>query len=112
MASDDVATLRRAAAKVRETADIAAHNWPGRWKVDRSVVTDDSGFAVANADGLAADEHIALLDPTVALAVADWLDVHARDLASAGGKLSATDSPGDVEHALTVSRAILREPSP
>jgi hypothetical protein len=47
------------------------------------------------------------MGPQVGEPLAAWLDAHGRDLESAGGKLSATDSPADVRHALDLARAIL-----
>lgn len=89
-------TLRRAEARIREEAGRAtegpweAHCYDsGHSKFDMccSVITADRGDHIADLDGLrrlenevaATDDgyadatHIALWDPTVALAVADWL---------------------------------------
>lgn len=115
----DVGLLRRAAAQMREYAEKATH---GAWKlwgmevrastdgtsnVDTSLLVaatrHEAGFYTWNAS------HIAAWYPPVALAVADWVEAHARDLESAAGNLGSCDSTGDVEHALTVARAFLRE---
>lgn len=78
--------LRRAAAKMRENAQAAT---PGPWLADRVHSGDVLGVAVtapsvSTADGsvlgvtdivVPADgHHIASWHPTIAVAVADWLD--------------------------------------
>lgn len=44
--------------------------------------------------------------PDMDRAIADWLDVHARDLGSAGYP-EATDSPADLRVALRVAGAVM-----
>lgn len=80
----DVDLIREAAALMRERAEAATEGGP-RWETgpddmhgpSRLVVYPaDSDSAVAFA-GYEDAEHIASWHPTVALAVADWLDDHA-----------------------------------
>lgn len=89
--------LRRAAAKLREHAEKA---WPGAWFSDEDTVyTVDGVRWVADCSAAAnAANHIALMHPPVALALADWLDAEAHLYA-----------PNVAAFAL--ARAILREPS-
>lgn len=119
--------LRRAAALMRERAEAAM---PGPWVRSGSSIETDHSCSLSHDCWPVADtysgrkpdgsqqspsrlrddaEHIASWHPAVAIAVADWLDVHAGDLASSGGHLPSCDSPGDVEHALAVARAYLGE---
>ena len=106
--------LREAAALMRERAEAAT---PGPWQVGEDA---DSGERFVYSErwtelaqvaewssGLGNPQHIASWHPAVALAVADWINGHARDLALAGDHLPSCDSPGDVEHALTVARTYL-----
>ena len=51
-------------------------------------------------------------DRETALALADWLEPHAKDLARVCDDVTWVDSPGDTQHALAVARAILREEGP
>lgn len=46
-------------------------------------------------------------DDPISGPLADWLDGHARDLDMAFGRTSSVDSPGDLEHATKIARAIL-----
>jgi len=101
--------LRRAAALMRERAEAAQS---GAWEVsceDRGLMPEwgiystDAGhdFALVEDEGNAA--HIASWHPTVALAVADWLDRVIRD---------ADDDnyePQEFDSALSVARAYLGE---
>lgn len=85
--------LREAAELMRERANaVYPRDLP--WN---ELVMGHSGTAVLHALGWT---------PAVALAVADWIDSHARDLGSSGD-LAMCDSPGDVQSALTVARAYL-----
>lgn len=120
--------LRRAAALMRERAKAArmadgAASWaaiPGLdpadngWIVAHEPTDADYDTTVARViydyEGYVS-RHIASWHPTVALAVADWIEGHASDLASSGGSLSSCDSPGDVQQALAVARAYLGEQS-
>ena len=117
-----VETLREAAQLMRERAEGAT---AGPWKrfgmagvaapdweiVDeRRIECDDCGEPVAllgcvtNGDA----EHIAALDPTVALAVADWLDVVVADTTLKCGSYTYPDAGNVPDHALAVARAYLR----
>ena len=110
-------TLRRAAALMRERAWTAT---PGPWSTYRTLthrcIKSNAGGLGARVNtlvGMSAEsksfnaEHLASWHPAVALAVADWIDSHARDLLLADGHLPSCDSPGDVEQALAVARAYL-----
>ena len=73
--------LRRAAALMRERAEAAT---PGPWSCDSSSGVNDLHFGHVGlpvlrgpntyGPGLADTEHMAGMDPSVALAVASWLD--------------------------------------
>lgn len=105
--------LRQAAARLRETAEPIPE---GRWIagetcvwIESKDVEDDN---VVN-DGWQGDggtgypEYIALMDPTVALAVADWLEALARTVERSG----VGDHPEPMsitERGLAVARAVLR----
>lgn len=105
-------TLRRAAARMRELAEAAT---PGPWKLwgmevrastdgtsnlDTSLpvaaTRHESGLYTHNAD------HIAAWDPTVALAVAAWLDLVARLLDD------GFDANAETQAAFVVARRFLR----
>ena len=90
---------RQAVALLRERATAAAQ---------ADTMGLDWAEALANWLGGPAGELCSVMSPSVALALADWLDVHARDL-GLSGSISSTDSPADVHHAITVAQAILRE---
>lgn len=128
--------LRRAAAKLRETATAAT---PGPWTVevheggygddmlyavigpedDEGVTpiplqtrTEDAGFhSQAQADV----DFAALMHPPVALALAAWLDRDAEtiDIARSGYAVLSDDPDAVVaefhRHSIAVARAILRE---
>lgn len=117
--------LREAARLMRERAEAAT---PGRWDADGDERGDVYNPGVHNyppdgtdpvwvaecgpveGRGYQDAEHIAGWHPVVALLVADWIDCHGRDLASAGGDMrfvAGCDSPGDVQMALTVARTYL-----
>lgn len=88
-----VETLREAARAMRADAEHlieAVDHLTDAWETE------------ANAAASAVDRCRAVLPP-----LADWLDAHARDLASADGDRSMCDSPGDLAHALAVARAYL-----
>jgi len=97
--------LRRAAARMRANAKAAT---PGPWSCDSSSGVNDLHFGHVGlpvlrgpntyGPSLADTEHMARMDPTVALAVADWLDVTARDVGTSSLAFHA---------ALTAARAYL-----
>jgi hypothetical protein len=102
--------LRRAAARVREVAEAAT---PGPWTVKphgsrRNCTTvrgdNDSFLAYYVATPNAA--HIALMDPSVALAVADILAGWADDIEQYGGNHRSDD------RCVRLARLILEEPIP
>lgn len=74
-------TLRRAAALMRERAEAAT---PGPWEVDHfgHGVRERSGRGLASAHNAKCEvaAHIASWHPAVAMAVAEWLEVTARDV--------------------------------
>lgn len=91
-------TLRRAATVLRQAAEQATE---GRWKAKthclrqncRAVKAGEEFVAMyANRDA----DYIALVDPAVGLALADWLEHTAKRGLNLG-------------HALLVAQAILRE---
>lgn len=108
----DVELLRRAATKVREAAKAPQALLPGRWRVDGGVV-DAKGDDVVDWAYGDSDEHIALHDPAVALAVADWLDSVVQDVKLNDDGESCECIASDSFHkAVNVARAILREVTP
>lgn len=117
--------LRQAADAIRERAQAAT---PGPWAADRTDGYDAQEVYSTSTDGqlnepevastysnpLTGDRkanaaHIAGMHPGVALAVADWIASHARDLTYAADDINRCDSPGDVRSALAVARAYLGE---
>ena len=103
------ATLREAAAKMRELAEAAT---PGPWHLDGPWWIDTTGYDMvtgrdrkavavpgeptANPADMA---HVRSWHPAVALAVADWLD---DEIAKWGDEPACLD-----KHALTVARTFL-----
>lgn len=130
-------TLRRAAKALREHAEAAEKTTPGRWTVEQD---DDAwelyagrgeyhGFKLAKCmkrhqrymeywPPEAHSAHIALMDPTVGLALADWLDTAGADWWAHGGPhcdggcMECDDDlvGPHLRRAMAVARAILREP--
>jgi hypothetical protein len=106
--------LRRAAKVLREHAEKAL---PGPWdSLDNGdrFISDPGGeddlryiFAEPAVHGASAN-YCALMHPPVALAVAEVLEAHAESVEEDGPCFSMTS---DVDAALTLARAILREPS-
>ena len=98
--------LRRAAAKLRETANeataapwTAEAGWVRSPAAKRQVREKDGSLAVCR---LVADaSYIELMAPPVALALADVLDSHGRCMATAGATRD--------ERLEAVARAVLRE---
>lgn len=101
--------LRTAATRLRE---ITANATPGPWtrigigdygwtvafsNASAGVETEDSEQGRADAD------YIAAMDPTVALALADWLDYEAGLIELMG---RAAEMRGRTGHALAVARAL------
>lgn len=121
--SDRAALLREAAQTLREKAEAAT---PGRWEKERarsgsrllSCVIAPPDLAVT-IEVLPADAaHIALMDPTVALAVAGWLDdvaetheIDAEQMTRAFGKAGPEYTRPVPTRALAVARAVLRRES-
>lgn len=113
--SDDVDLLRRAAKLVRETAEAAT---PGRWRSEQmgsegSTVYNDGTTLrdtrrIARTPEFADGDHVALFDPAVALAVADWLDALIYSYESFGPDYEISAHP----QALALACAILRELTP
>ncbi len=103
------ALLREAAQTLRERAEEArVHPDLCPWRVswdDATQVWDSRGQLVASTEGRDEAAHIALMDPPVALAVADLLDGWADDIAQHGGHHRSDD------RALAVARAVLRRES-
>lgn len=105
--------LRRAAAKIRENAEVAT---PGPWESRRSQqadyigFTDTAGFfAIARQStwGTKGDvEHIASWHPDVALAAAKWLDMTA-DHMDPELTLDGGCSDCEVDGAMEFARAYL-----
>lgn len=100
---------------MRERAQAAT---PGPWVADQSEIYRGNSLdwvaETLNTDGQGTTEansaHIASWHPTVALAVADWLDIHGGDLERAGAQgIGFCDSPADTMQALAVARAYLGE---
>lgn len=101
---------------MRERAQAAT---PGPWIADQSEIYRDHGVGdwvaeTLNTDGHYITEansaHIASWHPTVALAVADWFDIHGGGLERAGARgIGFCDSPADTMQALAVARAYLGE---
>lgn len=114
----DVDLLKRAVAKLREAAGAAT---PGPWTfeagndgMDESIGAgdvdspdvvmlyshyglDDVGIALGPKDG----SYVALMDPTVAVALAEWLEAFEN--------VAGSDDFADAPEALSVARAVLRE---
>ncbi|WP_353707643.1 hypothetical protein ABRQ22_17430 [Cellulosimicrobium sp. ES-005] len=124
--------LRRAAAKIRETAKAADREAPAPWRADPPYspsprpadtydVLDHDSFDVANQVSITSPEaeHIALWSPDVAELVADWLDDIARHWETVAEQAEDPDDPVDAEgqrigdtldsHAVTLARRILGE---
>ena len=126
----DADLLRRAAALMRERAEAAGSEWnadvePGDslhlWVTDCDPSDPTGETAMQRLVGGADapwSEHIASWHPAVALAVADWLDVAARDLWAHGTDCYEADhepcwecdddlAAPHVRAAVTVARAYL-----
>jgi len=103
----DLEILRKAAELMWQRAKAASL---GRWSTDHEglVWAPRLGDPVSGSVEPEDAEHIAALDPDVALAIADWLDMHAADLDRAGGLVGACESPADVMRATKVARTYLR----
>jgi len=118
--SADVDILRRAAARMRELAEAARTS--GRWESesddggDDIWATDNDGqpHLIAIRAAAADAAHIAAWDPTVALAVADWLESHTELVVEEHTDcgLECTVYDAETDPALAVARAFLRESAP
>ena len=105
--------LRRAATAMRENAE---RSLPGPWERVHTSIDNEGGQVAANVHGFTA-HHVAAWDPTVALAVADWLDREAelrvefdRLVVEAGeAGFSVTLAKTSFPQAEAVARAYLRE---
>ncbi len=121
--------LRRAAAQLRQHAEATtpypwsienwSHGWDDgqTWRINGptgedattpcvvETKTDDAGFfSQAEADV----EYVALMHPPVALALADWLDQAAEEVAIAG--VMGGFQPRSLAGAVATAKAVLREP--
>ncbi|HTF10351.1 MAG TPA: hypothetical protein VK659_19460 [Asanoa sp.] len=122
-------TLRRAASLMRERAEAASQPWPSRWQAmhdtswaGKEVVGNADGhprmIAGEGPDAAADGEHVAALDPTVALALAEWLDAEAtrwervvefdRAYGDRPDHAVLAARANDARYALAVARAYLR----
>lgn len=110
------ATIRRAAASMRERAQEVPSVFP--WRAEGRDVTAtqdydgsdpdwDMGFTVATCARQDEAEHIAAMHPLVGVALAEWLETEAH---MAG--LRGTSDEGQTFHALKVARAYLGEAIP
>jgi len=115
-------TLRRAAALMRERARRAERavgaggGWVATW--DHSVAASDGAQIADCFDSGLTTAHIASWHPTVALAVADWLDAayaawhfEETSLGAASVRAMSGNANDPDPHALAVARAYLGEAS-
>ena len=99
--------LRRAASLMRGRAGAAS---PGPW---HHMCMGSEGCQVINDGHLRERKHVSLMHPLVAVAVADWLEVRARDAEDAreagdgGWSFGFCDDPAGIGDALKVARAYL-----
>lgn len=124
----DADMLRRAGERLREVAGKAT---PGPWFAEPALDdpryldlthpttlpngwTGNESFVRWHYEGpplLASDaEYVATMQPVVALALAEWIEAHAADLARVD-RITQTDSPPDTQRALAVARVVLGEES-
>jgi hypothetical protein len=115
-------TIRRAAALMRQRAQAATTSSSGRWYVRTAQggypqSIGDNASAVCVADVHEGPQHpqaiapfIASMDPTLALAIADWLDSWASD--DLTEETISDYYADDWRHALKIARAYLAEPDP
>jgi hypothetical protein len=117
-------TIRSAAVLMRARANAARSSASGRWSNSNRVsfaypqrIADDAS-AVVVADTFtgpqhppAHADHIAAADPVLMLAIADWLDEEAADLAAFEAETGPIGEPttGHWAHALRVSGLYLRD---
>jgi hypothetical protein len=116
-------TMRRAAILMRARANAARSSASGRWIVrntatgyPQQVMEDGAATLVAETytgpqHPPADADHIAAADPVLMLAVADWLEQEAADLAAfeAGTGSIGEPATGHWAHALGISRLYLRD---
>lgn len=106
--------LRRTAKKLREHADAASAS-PWEAHPDGLVWAERIGDPVSGSTEVEDANYIALMQPVVALALADWLDAAAVVVDANYGDevdlLAEIDDDQTAQHAVIVARAILRESS-
>jgi hypothetical protein len=116
-------TMRRAAALMRARANAARSSASGRWIVrptphayPQQVMEDGVPTLVAETftgpqHPPAHADHIAAADPVLMLAVADWLEQEAADLAAFEAQTGPIGEPatGHWAHALDISGLYLRD---
>ncbi len=116
MSEKSAETIRRAAALMRERAELAMCDGASQppWKVAGrqscgccEVVADADGSQITAADDRQS-AHIASWHPLVALAVADWLE---RDAALIDAQVFPQSDPVMERYPLKVARAYLGEES-
>ncbi|MVO84158.1 hypothetical protein GPA10_05075 [Streptomyces sp. p1417] len=103
--------LRTAAATLRSNAEAAHRASPGPWTItEERVIRCADGMIVADRSSTEHPaEHadlpfIAAMDPTVGLALADWLEEAARQEAYTRAEFGHRGGAG--VHALAIARAI------
>lgn len=101
MADQTPADLLREAAELMRQRAQAATVGPWDWAEDGLVWANRLGDPVSGSTEVEDAEHIASWHPTVALAVAHWLDIQA------GGLERGQDHTADTLQALKVARAYL-----
>ena len=106
--------LRTAAQKLRDTATAAQAASPGAWAItSERVIRCDNGDGVIVADRSCTDvgedadlPYIALMEPNVGQALAQWLDYHAAMSDRLAQLFDEPPLTPDDHPALTVARAI------
>lgn len=104
--------LRAAAARLRETAEVAQAVSPATWQItDERVIRCGTGLIVADrSEADPSDDvdlpYIAAMHPGVGLALAGWFDAEATRLESA---IHPDRQAEYGRHALAVARQILGE---
>lgn len=101
----DLELLRRAAVLMRERAQAANTDDARRPYSERPVPPEQWGELVDNYLGGVIGQHCAFWTPTVALAVADWLDAEHAHFSPIW---TGPHVPDQLARALAVARAYLR----
>lgn len=109
-------TIRRAAERLR-ACRLPARALDGRWtvgeprKYDGSVpvLAERGNYWVAHYVPETAAAYIALVDPVVGAALADWLDSEAQAAETWADMIADSSLDRSGTHALRIARAILRE---